>query len=153
MNNVKYFVLEPEVAGGFGERTCFDRSGGGLEVVTLHYKFEGWFGDELVETSSVFLATERLASQLKLRNFTGITFNQVEVTVSEIFEELQPNCKLPKWMWLRVCGEPGRDDFGLYNNARLVVSQQALEVLAAVGLSHAHSITPFGLPHPWSGSC
>ena len=43
-----YYHLEPEVAGGIGERTVLDRSGPRLRATSLHYEFDGWLGDDLL---------------------------------------------------------------------------------------------------------
>jgi hypothetical protein len=51
---------------------------------------------------------------------------------------------LPKFLWLKVEGFPGRDDFGIAAGLKLVVSKRALEVLKRVGFSHPASIEPFG---------
>ncbi len=61
----------------------------------------------------------------------------MEVTASEQFEELYPARQLPKFAWLRVEGKPGQEDFGIAPDARLVVSQRALDVLRQLGVSRA----------------
>ena len=43
-----FYVLEPEVAGGFGENTILTRTPGkSMLVHKLHYQFDGWLGDPL----------------------------------------------------------------------------------------------------------
>jgi hypothetical protein len=45
-----YYAVELEVAGGWGENTVFTTlPGKGVVVQRLHYKFDGWLGDELLE--------------------------------------------------------------------------------------------------------
>jgi len=78
-----------------------------------------------------------MASEIEKARLTGAGFDQVEVTVSEQFRELYPNRQLPKFVWLKIEGNPGQDDFGNAPDGRLVVSQRALEVLQTVGISHA----------------
>jgi hypothetical protein len=141
---VKYFVVEPEVAGGWGENTVFTRTPRRPVVVhKLHYQFDGWLGDELLESTPCFIASERLAHEIERAGLTGVIFDEVEVTTSDEFKELYPDVQLPRFVWLKVQGKPGEDDFGVGPDLRLVVSERALELLERVGFSHAASITPF----------
>lgn len=138
-----FFVVEAEVAGGFGERSEIDRSSGKMDVRKLHYKFDGWLGDELLESAPCFIASERLAKEIELGNLTGVSFDVVEVTTSDEFEELYPKRKLPNFVWLKVTGTPGQEDFGIASGLRLVVSERALDVLKKGGVAHAALISPF----------
>ena len=52
----KYYVIEPEVAGGFGENCEIDWSTGKMQVNKLHYQFDGWLGDELLESTPCYIA-------------------------------------------------------------------------------------------------
>ncbi|MGA2404873.1 MAG: hypothetical protein ABSG91_24750 [Syntrophobacteraceae bacterium] len=139
---MKYYQLEPEVAGGFGEHTVIDRASGKMVVRKLHYEFDGWLGDELLESTPCFIVSERLARQIERAQLTGISFDDVEVTKSDQFEELYPNRQIPKFIWLKIQGEAGRDDFGIAPGLMLVISERALEVLKGLGISNA-LVTPF----------
>ena len=55
---MKYYILEPEVAGGFGENTIMDPTSRPPRVTRFHYEFDGWLGDELLETVACFIATK-----------------------------------------------------------------------------------------------
>ena len=139
-----YHVVEPEVAGGWGENTVFTRAPGTPMVVQkLHYRFDGWLGDELLESTPCYVVTERLAQEIGRAQLTGVRFDEVEVTTSAQFKELHPNRQLPKFVWLKVDGKPGQDDFGIAPGLRFVVSERALELLKRVGISHAASVTLF----------
>jgi hypothetical protein len=140
----KFYVVEPEVAGGWGKNTVFTGVPGKPTVVhKLHYQFDGWLGDELLESTPCYIVTERLAHKMEQADLSGVNFDEVEVTKSEQFEELYPNRSLPKFVWLKVNGKPGQDDFGVAPGLRLIVSDRALHVLMDGGLSHAASINPF----------
>jgi len=142
---VKYLYIEPEVAGGWGKNTVFDRTPGRPTVVhKLHYEFDGWLGDELLESTPCFIVSERMAREVKKMHLTGVNFDDVEVTTSEQFQELYPNRQLPKFVWLRVEGTAGQDDFAIAPDGRLVVSERALAVLRALGISQA-LITEFAV--------
>jgi hypothetical protein len=66
-------------------------------------------------------------------------------SASEEFEELFPDVKLPKFVWLQVTGKAGQDDFGLSSDHCLVVSQRILDLLKGAGMSHCDI-------HEFSGS-
>lgn len=142
---MKYFYIEPEVAGGWGKNTAFERRPGKATVVhKLHYEFEGWLGDELLESTPCFIISERAARKIEGSQLTGVTFDDVEITASEQFRELDPDRQLPGFVWLRATGEPGRDDFAIAPDGRLVVSEGALYVLQTFETAQA-SVTEFTL--------
>jgi hypothetical protein len=61
---MNYFVLEPEVAGGFGAHTAMDPTKRPPRVFRFHYEFEGWLGDEILETVACFISTKAVADLL-----------------------------------------------------------------------------------------
>lgn len=139
-----YHIVEPEVAGGWGENTEFTRTPGQPVVVhKLHYQFDGWLGDELVESTPCYIVSEKMAGELQQAQLTGFALGDVETTTSEQFRELYPDRELPKFLWFKIEGAPARDDFGVTPDLQLVVSDRALEVLAGVGISNA-LVEPFG---------
>ena len=141
---MKYYSIEPEVAGGWGKYTVFDRiPGKGTFVHKLHYEFDGWLGDELLESSACYVVTERMAREIERAQLTGARFDEVEITTSEQFRDIYSGRQLPKFVWLRIAGMVGKDDFALDADLRLVVSERALELLKRVGISHAASVVPF----------
>jgi len=134
---MKYFYIEPEVAGGLGKNTVMNRGVHPPIVSKLHYHFDGWLGDQLLESFPCFIASELVKQKLQEAGFTGIGFDQVEITVSEQFRELYPNRQLPKFVWLRVDGAGGQDDFGTAPDGRLIASERAFGLLRELGMSHA----------------
>lgn len=127
-NTLSYFLIEPEVSGGFGPETRFDRSGPRLEVTKLHYVFDDWFGDCLVTASPCFLIAEATARLLEKLPATGIAFGPAEISKSDLFKEFNPDTKLPPFAWLKVHGDPGVDDFGLSKSLDLIVSQRVFDL-------------------------
>jgi|SRR5215471_10044156 len=139
-NCVKYYFIEPEVAGSWGENTIVtDRSVHAPIVSKLDYEFDGWPGDVLLESFPVFIVTEFAKEKLQALRATGVKFDRVEVSTSEEFEHFYPDRKLPNFVWLKVDGTAGRDDFGRAPapDLRLVISDRALNVLRPLGISHA----------------
>ena len=122
------FVLHPEVAGGMGHLTVLDRASHPPLVTTLHYEFDDWLGDDLLETFPCFIVTRLLADALGVCGLTGFALDDVIVTTSDHFREIKPAFRLPEFRWLKPLGRPGVDDLGSATDASLVVSESALNV-------------------------
>lgn len=133
-----FFVVEPEVAGRWGANIVTTRAPGQpVKVNKLHYEFEGWLGDSLVESTPCYVGTEDLAQAITAAELCGVHFDDVEVTKSEQFEELYPGRDLPNFLWFKFDGIPQQDDFGVTPELQLVVSRRALALLREYGLDHA----------------
>jgi len=129
-------IVKPEVAGGFGPNTVLDPSMHPPRVHRLHYIFEGWLGDDLVESFPCFLATERLAEAVDAAGLTGVTWASVQVEKSEQMELFYPDIILPAWRWMRL-GATQRDDLWADASAALHVSDRALQVLRQFHIENA----------------
>jgi hypothetical protein len=83
--------------------------------------------------------SDELRKGIESSPLTGASFADVDVSVEEQFAELQPDVarRLPRFWWLAVSGRPGQDDFGLLENADLVVSDRALTMLRQHGITNA----------------
>jgi len=127
--------IEPEVSGGFGEKTELDNSVHPPVVKTLEYEFGGWLGNDIVETFPCYLVTQELKLAIEREKLSGIDFNDVIVTTNETFDELYPNTKLPKFYWMKTDGKAGEDDFGLGKDFRLVISSKVLGILDGFNVS------------------
>lgn len=134
---MQHFLLEPEVAGGLGPRTVMDRSIHPPRVDQLHYEFDGWLGDCIVESFPVFLVTEVARDALMAACVTGAVFAAAEVTRSKAYDDLHPDRPPPPFVWLKPVGRPGQADVGTAEDGRLVVSQAAMDVLRQMGLDSA----------------
>jgi len=125
----RFFLLEPEVAGGWGDDTVADTSVRPPAVSYLHYEFQGWLGDELLESFPCYLVTEALGTTISQAGLSGFSLSSVKVTCSSEFAELQPDAKLPAFQWLRISGAAGQSDLGLSSDHLLVVSERALQAI------------------------
>jgi hypothetical protein len=134
---MKYFYVEPEVAGGFGRNTILDSSVHPPKVTKLNYQFDGWLGDALLECFPCFIVTTSAATSLKKENVSGVIYSDVEVSVSDEFSQLHKNTKLPEFQWLKITGLSKHDDFGIAGDLRLVVSEKALRVLEVCGIQNS----------------
>ncbi len=134
---MKFKYLEPEVSGGFGEGTKLDNSVYPPLVKELHYEFDGWLGNDIVESFPCFLVSEKLKNEIENNVLTGVLFSELTISVSSTFKELYPNKSLPNFYWLKVFGKAGKDDFGLAKDYRLVVSAKTLHVLKPFNIKEA----------------
>jgi hypothetical protein len=130
---VRYLRLSPAVAGDLGPDTEMDTTHVPPRVKSLHYEFDTWLGDALVESYPIFLVTKEAADGLLHHNFSGFKIRPVKVTTSEVFAEVHSG-ELPDFVWLDVHGSPGADDLGLEKDARLVVAEPVLKVLERFGI-------------------
>ena len=133
---MKYYILEPEVAGGLGQNAVLDRSVYPPRVTSFHYQFDGWLGDPLLETVASFIVTGALKEKIEALQATGVQFGDVEISKSGEFEDFFPDRDLPRFAWLQVTGTAGGDDFGLSSTHRLVVSDRILGLLSTEGMAH-----------------
>lgn len=132
-----FYIIEPEVAGALGDSTVIDTDVHPPVVSNLEYRFEGWLGDELLESSPCFIITESVARKLYDSQLSGFTLGPVHVTKSPEFEKLNPHTSLPDFLRLEVEGTAGVDDFGLAADHRLVVSQASMAALRTAQLDNA----------------
>ena len=138
-----YYLLEPEVAGGWGERTVIDQTmPNPPSMVAFEYRFDGWLGDELLTTHPCFIVTERVSRLLSQAELSGYALAEVSISRSRLFRDLYPYRRLPRWVWMKMSGQPGKDDFGLTADHRLVVSKRALAVLKQGSLNYC-AIEPY----------
>jgi len=107
------------------------------DVDSLHYEFDGWPGDDLLESFPCFIISEKLKEMIGESELTGYEIGDVTVSKSETFTELHPERELPDFYWLKIVGEPATDDFGLSEDHHLTVSQEALSVLQDANIAHA----------------
>lgn len=143
-----FYILEPEVAGHFGKNSVVDTTVRPPVVTKFHYEFDGWLGDDLLETISCFIVTDRLRSVIEQAACTGCEFDSVEVTTSEQFRDLHPDRELPKFWWLKIVGEAGKDDFGLSTDNRLVVREGILSRMKDRSLLDNCDVTEYGNSSP-----
>lgn len=83
---MRYFFLEPEVAGHI-ELSDIDRSGYLPVVNRLHYEFDGYLGGSIVESFPCFIVTEEAKKELQAMRATGMSFDDVETSTSDLFDE------------------------------------------------------------------
>lgn len=134
---MRYVILNPEVGGNiYGAKSVVDTSVRPPRVMRLDYEFDGWLGDDLVTSFPCYIVTSRLAQALREIEPTGCEFDHAYVSKSEQFEELYPNEQLPDFVWLKVTGRAGVDDFGETDQHEMVVSERVMRVLERVHIEN-----------------
>lgn len=139
-----FYLLRPEVAGGWGPNIQARRDTHPPIVTHMHYEFEGWSGDDLLTTFPEFVVTDRLAAALESSTLTGFRLGSVEVSAGGMWEQMYADRPLPPCRWLQVSGKACQADLGKTALADLVVSPAALELLRGFTLS-ACTVQPWAL--------
>ena len=137
----RHFIITPEVAGGLGPKTQIDTSVHPPIVSRLHYVFDGWLGDDLLETFPCFIASRGLTESFVSAGLTGFSVADVEVSRSEQFTDIYGDWQLPEFMWIQISGLAGEHDFG-QSSSGLVVSDRCLRLIQTFSASHLDT-TPF----------
>lgn len=132
-----YFYIEPEVSGGLGDNTAADTTVHLPAVSKLNYLFDGWLGDDLLESFPCYVVSDRIKTEIINSELIGFEIDGLEITKSDQFDELYSGKKLPGFSWLKMTGVAGKDDFGIASDHRLVVSGKALDVLKRGSIEQA----------------
>lgn len=149
---MKLYLLEPEVAGGHGDKTVYrsERAGHISEkIVRLDYEFFGWLGDDLLASHPAFIVTVRLAKALEERysnNYTPLHIRDCDVSVSGEYKDRHPYNMLPAFKHLVLRGGVETDGLSYWNwlghpfsvtaSGQLVVTGDALAFLESFNLNH-----------------
>tara|TARA_B100001989_G_scaffold250165_1_gene226782 strand:- start:979 stop:1392 length:414 start_codon:yes stop_codon:yes gene_type:complete len=123
-----FYHIYPEVPARFGDNTVMNTSCHPPIVSKLHLIFDGWLGDEILETFPCFFVTNDLANSLKENKLSGFSLDTMETEVSFEFKQLYQDKQLSEFLWLKIDGTAKEDDFGI-DDKKLVISEKALSVL------------------------
>jgi len=134
---VEYFIVKPEAAGGRGENTIAHTDVRPPKVLHLDCCFDDWLGDGLLAGYPCFIVRKELKEELFVGKFSGISFQDIAVSKSEMFYELNHTLSLPESFSLVVDGTRDKDDFWIDESSNLVVSSRALTVLREHRLANA----------------
>jgi hypothetical protein len=153
---ILYFI-EPEVSGSHGENTIYGTEeeiateGISKKVEYLHYEFEGWLEDDLLESTPAFIVSSRLATELENSDFIDYKLEECLITKSDKFIEMYPDKELPAFIRfiplgkVEVEGENFKNwsghHFCLSSKGELVVTQEALDFLKKFSIDNCF-ITP-----------
>lgn len=132
---MKYYIIDPEVPGNIANSDFIDRNARPPVISKLKFEFDGWLGDDLLESIFTYIISERLKNEIT--GYSGFELGNVDISISSQFEELYPGKKLPSFHWLKIIGQAGVNDFGRANDNRLVISQKVYDVLKKLGTKSA----------------
>lgn len=133
-----FFRINPQSVAQLGSKTEFDKTHQPWRVLILHVVFDVWSNDDLLKTSPCYFVSQQLYLDILDKKFSGINLDSEIVTdLSETFIRLYPEKSIPKFYLLRIFGEAFKDDFGLDNTNKLIVSHRAFSVLKNYNLSDA----------------
>lgn len=138
------WYVEPEVSGELGPRTLMSGDTDPPVVHDLHFILRGWSGDPIMETFPCFIATGAAVDALTALGATGWGAAPLELELDEHQLSSDVREDPPSLLWMKVTGDPTRDDFGISSDLRLVVSERALGALRQLGMRHA-------IVSPWNG--
>ena len=150
-----HYLIEPEVAGGFGEGAVVDWTSRPPRPLRADYKIIDWLGDCIVTSTPFFLAVRDTARKFQLLPASGLEVSEATVSEAPEFREINPDGVLPDLVWLRIGLNPGVDDFGLTRQGHLVVSGRVLQILLGDGLkigeyiAWAPGVETIPGPPPW----
>lgn len=103
----KLYLLDPEVAGGWGPKTIRAKppDGGAAhtavdEVVYLQYQFDGWMRDEIIQFISTFAVTLALADAIRASALSCARFEAMETCVSDQWQQHMQKTILPQFVRL-----------------------------------------------------
>lgn len=150
---MRLFMIEPEVAGEIGENTIYQNydaiiNEGAKPIIThLHFVFEGWLGDDILEVTPCFLVSERLKNLMEEKQLKGCEFQGVEISLSDNFLEMYPDREIPQFFRLLPQGTISIDgetytnwsnmDFSISEKSYLVLSEKAKDIISSCHLDYA----------------
>lgn len=132
-----FYIIEPEVAGGWGDGTVADTTVHPPSVSVLEYRLDGWLGDEILETFPCYIVTESLLKDFAREQLVGYEDADVTLTVSQDYFSEYDIGDIPKFRWLKIIGSDPNSDFRYSPDHRLVVSEKAMAVLKRHRMVHA----------------
>jgi hypothetical protein len=154
---MKLYFLEPEVSGGHGEHTIYGTEediaieGISGKVKYLHYEFEGWLGDDLLESTPAFIVSSNLGTELENSDFSDYKLEKCLITTSDDFKEMYPNKNIPEFSRFIPLGkiEVEGDNFKNWSGdhvclspkGELVVTQDALDFFKRVSIDNCFITT------------
>lgn len=139
---MRFYTVNPDVPGFLEE--SHDEILSKPELPTVHYPFECWPDDDIVQSFPALLVSERLGAALTSTGLTGFELGECISRKGEQFHIPSPGRgELPRYFWLKVNGEAQADDFGISGDLMPVVSERAMQVLRHFHIPAA-DIAPVG---------
>ena len=133
---MNFYIIDPDVPGFLVEPWKAIKEDPHLSLI--HYVFECCPKADLIQAYPVFLASARLAAAFAEAGLSGYYLKKCVGVKGEQFHIASPGCGgLPTYHWLAANGRAGVDDFTITNNLKLIVSENALNVMQGFNLERA----------------
>jgi hypothetical protein len=146
----QFYRIHPAVYGWLGEGCVPEANNQVISYQKLHYVFVAYPIDCICRSLGAYIAKENLIDKLLLMRATGIGFDQVQLSLSDDSECLSlTDFVMPRFRWLRIYGQAGRDDFGLAAESHnsLVVSHRVRRAMLESGLEDSGCIPYSSMYH------
>lgn len=126
-----YKIVQPEVIVGLGNKTEFGEAAPPFKtVMKLHINLEDWLGDDLMECHPCYIITDNLKRGLENTDFSGFTFDRLELDRDEYFSDNYRLKKpLPLFHWLKITGKVNVDDVYIGEGKSLFCSDKFIKYL------------------------
>lgn len=134
-----HYKLRPAAPGELGDNVVMDPSVHPPRIDHAHLEIDSWFGDELIESYPCLFISDDLAKTLESSRLGHYELRSVEVSLSEDLPD-EERASVPHLHWLVLTGQAGQDDIGATSTGRMVVSDQALEILRQHNIDHCDVI-------------
>jgi len=136
---MKYLRLAAMIPGWIGEQSVSEVVDNREDFQKVHYVFDDYPTDCIVEHFGVYLITQGLKKALEEIEATGCEFHDVIVSRSDAYEGHTshiPDNSLPKFYWLKIVGEGGKDDIGRAEpTLSIAVSERVFNEMKKFGLN------------------
>lgn len=126
-----YKIVQPEVIVGLGNKTEFGEDAPPFKTVKkLHINLEDWLGDDLMECHPCYIITDNLKKGLESTDFSGFTFDRLELDRDEYFpDNYRLKKPLPLFHWLKITGKMNVDDVYIGEGKSLFCSDKFIKYL------------------------
>lgn len=135
-----FFYLHTWSMTGFDDQTINENKDT-QTVENIGIMIDFWPADDLFSIAPLFFVTERLRSILKSKKFPELEFKKItRIVRGSNFVANFPDAELPDWYWeIKINGNIGVDDFSVWQNSFLIVSERALHLLRDNHVTHAEA--------------
>jgi hypothetical protein len=138
---MKHYYLHLWASGEFDAETkIIDRNIHPPKIADLGLELSNWPEDDLFQTWPAYFASNRLCAKIENSNLTGakcLPVNRIKGDFN--FNALYPDFSPDRYFQLEFGDQVGKDDFALYKQLYLIVSEQALVFLRNNHVTHAES--------------
>ncbi len=97
-----------------------------------------------LDATPFVIISDVLKSMLDNLKLSGVSIAEVQVTLSEDFEDLSGNERFPDWYWLKIFWDPYKDDMGFRTEPPelLIVSDRVYSAMHQVDPQGAEDCRP-----------